>query len=151
MGPTPYEATPAEACIALPALCMECAGIEGHVVKPVESHAKLPQASCMDKPGKASALMMRETALNKLKVKTGASEGHHSSRFKERWIGDLKEGLYPGDSGIFRMNDDTLALKSNVDGVISKKPVCGHPFREKDGSVSLYEYGILVQSEVMPK
>ena len=103
---------------------------------------KLLQPSCNDKPGKPTALMLRDAALQKLKINSDAS-GYNpdkkTPKFKERWIGDMKESLYPGDSGIFRMNDGTLALKSNVDGVVSRKPVCGHPFRENDGSLSLYE------------
>jgi hypothetical protein len=142
-----------EACIALPALCLKCSGVGGYqAVKPVD--AKLLQPSCTDKPGKATALMLHNAALQKLKVKQDEVDdkpGNKTFKFKERWIGDCTEGLYPGDSGIFRMNDDTLALKSNVDGVITKKPVCGHWFTEKDGSRSLYEYGTLVQSEQVSK
>ena len=134
---------------ALPALCLKCSGVcGGRIIKAV--NAKLMQPTCGDKPGKASALMIRDAAMQKLKIKSDADNSEKKTfGFKERWIGDMKEGLFPGDSGIFRMNDDTLALKSNVDGIVTRQPVCGHWFTEKDGSRSLYEYGVLVQTEKM--
>ena len=108
----------------------------------------LAQPVSGDKPGKASAAMIRETALKAFKRKsTETGTGASKSGFQERWIGDLKQGLYPGGCGIFRMADDTLALKQNNDGVVTKKPVCGYPFREEDGSVSVYEWGNPVKHE----
>jgi len=168
LGPTPEEATFAELCIALPAQCVRCAangggggGGGGVAGKHAGDHEQptcktskltqfdLAQPGVGDKPGKASAAMLREKALNALKIKSTNETGTTASKsgFQERWIGDCKQGLYPGGSGIFRMADDTLALKLNKDGVIVKKPVCGYWFREQDGSLSVYEWGVRVQHE----
>jgi hypothetical protein len=137
----------------------------------------LPQAAATDRPGKASAAMVRTANLEKLERQrplhlTGPSawdtqrEAERCSgrpRFgydgnvltaeqcrwkptQARWVGDLKEGLYPGDSSIFRLKDGTMALKTNTDGIISKKPVDGEPFTEEDGTRSVYECGVLVHS-----
>jgi hypothetical protein len=108
----------------------------------------LAQAAVCDKPGKASAVMVREAAMLALKRKSveTPSKGGFKRR-EERWIGDCKEGLWPGDSGIFRMADGTIALKENTDGVVSRKPVCGEWFREVDGGVSVYEWGVRVSHE----
>ena len=86
--------------------------------------------------------MIKEASLLALKRKADSMD---FDRFKDR--GDMKEGLYAGDSGIFRMSDDTLALKSNVNGKIIKNPVCGHWFTELDGSHSIYEWGEFTHRE----
>jgi hypothetical protein len=121
----------------------------------LRTHTKfmfLPQAASLDKPGKPSAATVKKAAAlsGKRKVEAGGASGK-SGPFNraERFVGDLKEGLYPGGCGIFRMPDDTLAFKENIDGVVSKKPVCGAPFREKCGGVSIYEWGTRVSFEKM--
>jgi hypothetical protein len=155
MGPTPEQATDSERkIIALPAKCMRCANPSGAQTR-VETTCKLTHATPGDKPGKASANMVRETALLALKRKSeqmpcGKGQFKTPGR-EERWIGDLKEGLWPGDSGIFRMADGTVASKTNTDGVISKKPVDGEWFRELDGGQSIYEWGHRVQYEPVHK
>ena len=118
---------------------MSCAW--GTNVKPQTNSRtySLAQPSAVDKPGKASVAQIRETANNVMKRKAEAGG------FKDR--GDIKEGLYPGDSGIFRMADDTLAFKHNLDGKIIKKPVCGHWFTEQDGSYTVYEWGKIVDRD----
>lgn len=151
LGPTSQQATQTEMRIALPALCSKCAGgvQENKRPEPVKL-VSLPQSVRSDKPGKASPAMIRDAALQALKRKSDHMPGSGAGGFKERFIGDMKEGLYPGDSGIFRMSDDTLALKLNIDGQITKKPVCGHWFTELDGSHSIYEWGAITQRETMP-
>jgi hypothetical protein len=141
LGPTHEEATIMEKCIALPALCMACAGGTQETQRVDSKVCVLAQPAVADKPGKASAAMIRELAKRKsMHPREGAG--------KERFTGDMTEGLYPGDSGIFRMSDDTLALKCNKDGIITKKPVCGHWFTELDGSHSIYEWGEITQRDV---
>ncbi|KAJ1464176.1 hypothetical protein T484DRAFT_1758293 [Baffinella frigidus] len=136
-----------EKCIALPALCMACAGGSEKTPRVDSKICHLTQPVGSDKPGKASAAMIHEKSMQILKRK---SDSMHSGQggFKERFIGDIKEGLYSGDSGIFRMSDGTLALKCNIDGKITKKPVCCHWFTELDGSRSIYEWGKITQREV---
>jgi hypothetical protein len=105
----------------------------------------LSPPSKSDKPGRLSITMIREESLQALNSKSGHRK---ENGFKDR--GDMKEGLYKSESGIFRMCDGTLALKSNVDGNITKKPVCGHWFTELDGSHSIYEWGKITQREELP-
>jgi hypothetical protein len=163
LGPTRTECMAVEVCIALPSLCRGCAyritggtdaanwvpprNVEamrillGPTVETKRRGAvvdmKLAQPASTDRPCRLSAAMVKTAALNLLKRKAKGSFDR-----VERWIGDLKEGLYPGESSIFRLGDGTVALKTNTDGVISKKPVCGEPFREADGTQSIYDYGV---------
>jgi hypothetical protein len=143
LGPRPEEAMDAEMRISLPALCYRCAsGDTATKVVTEPTRAVLEEPKPKEKPGKASEEMLRETALAKLKRKAGPAGG--GGKYKERWIGDQTEGLWPGDQGIYRLKDGTLALKTNKDGVISKSPVCGEMFTEPDGSHSIYEWNVRV-------
>lgn len=145
LGPEPLEATLLEKRIALPALCVSCALGHSHIksnTQPKKSYT-LAQPSAVDKPGKAS--VAQREALKRKSEETNAGNG--GKGFKDRFIGDLTGGLYPGDSGIFRMPDDTLAFKRNDNGQIIIKPVCGHWFTEADGTHSIYEWGKVVQRD----
>jgi hypothetical protein len=151
MGPTPEQATEGEKKIALPAKCMRCAN-PSSIKELVQTTCSLGHARSGDKPGKPSAVMVREAAMLALKRKSEETPRKWGVRSREeRWIGDLKEGLWPGDSGNFRMADGTVAFKENTDGVISKRPVCGEWFRESDGGYSLYEWGHRVHCEPAQK
>ena len=148
LGPTPKQATVSEQKVALPAKCFRCANPSSSKQRE-KAACVLAQVSTGDKPGKASAAMVREAAMLALKRKaTQTPSGKWGgSKREERWIGDCKEGLWPGESGIFRMADDTIALKENTGGVVSRKPVCGAPFREACGGVSVWEWGSRVSYE----
>jgi len=95
--------------------------------------------------------MVRETAMNALKGKSDGATSSTGFKRKENWIGDLKEGLYPGDGGNFHMPDGTWVYKENVDGAISKRAICGQWFREADGGLSVYEWGKRVHHEPVQK
>jgi hypothetical protein len=152
LGPTPEQGTLLEQCIALPAKCANCVkGIQKHAQTATEKTISLPQIAPGDKPGKPSAAMVRETAMNALKHTSEGASSSTGFKRKERWIGDLKEGLYPGDGGNFHMHDGTWVYKENVDGVISKRAICGQWFREADGGLSVYEWGKRVQHEAVQK
>jgi hypothetical protein len=118
------------------------------VVTTGQGITKLLQPVKTDKPGKKSASMLKIAALNLLKTKSHESVDRYGKKpkYEERDRGELLEGLYPGECGIFRTNG-TVFLKTNENGVVSRKPVCGEPFREKDGCISVYEYGVLVHRE----
>jgi hypothetical protein len=148
LGPTPKQATVSEQKVALPAKCFRCANPPSSKERE-KTVCTLARATVGDKPGKPSTVMVRDAAMLSLKRKAegvGVVKGGFQKR-EERWIGDFKEGLWPGDCGIFRMADDTIAFKENKDGVISRKPVCGAPFREACGGVSVWEWGVRVSYE----
>jgi hypothetical protein len=152
LGPTPEEGTTGEQCIALPAKCASCAsGTSKHAQATTQKLVSLPQIVQGDRPGRPSAKMVRETAMNALKGKSDGATSSTGFKRKENWIGDLKEGLYPGDGGNFHMPDGTWVYKENVDGAISKRAICGQWFREADGGLSVYEWGKRVHHEPVQK